>query len=261
MKKKLVIIGGGENGRLLENGEFAPYETGPMDREIVRLTEKDKPNFLFIGHAMNFSIEIQESYYQTMKKIYSENFGCNCRDLKSNELTDWEKVKEKIEWADIIYEGGGDTASMIKLWKESGFDKLLYKAWNDGKVICGISAGASCWFKSCNSDSGTNQAGVLFKCIDCLGWISAHLTPHCNEKGRYESTKQQLKENDLLGIMLSNCAALEILDNQYRMIVSDTKNGNKPFGIKVYWSKGEYVEEKIMPFYELKNIEELLGAK
>lgn len=38
---KIVAIGGGENGR----GEH-PYETGPFDREIVRLTGKDDPNFL-----------------------------------------------------------------------------------------------------------------------------------------------------------------------------------------------------------------------
>lgn len=43
---KIVAIGGGENGR----GEH-PYETGPFDREIVRLTGKDDPNFLFIGLA------------------------------------------------------------------------------------------------------------------------------------------------------------------------------------------------------------------
>ena len=48
---KIVAIGGGENGR----GEH-PYETGPFDREIVRLTGKDDPNFLFIGLANSFVI-------------------------------------------------------------------------------------------------------------------------------------------------------------------------------------------------------------
>lgn len=89
--KKLVAIGGGENGRLLENNTYAPYETEPMDREIVNLTGKTNPNFLFVNHAMQ-SLEIQESYYQTMKKIY-EKLGCVCDDLKSNEL---ELSKNKI---------------------------------------------------------------------------------------------------------------------------------------------------------------------
>ena len=54
--EKIVAIGGGENGR----GEH-PYETGPFDREIVRLTDKDNPNFLFIGLANSFA----DSYYAT----------------------------------------------------------------------------------------------------------------------------------------------------------------------------------------------------
>ena len=31
MKKKIVAIGGGENGRLLEDGTFAPYNTQKID--------------------------------------------------------------------------------------------------------------------------------------------------------------------------------------------------------------------------------------
>ena len=73
MMKKIVAIGGGENGRLLENGHFTEYETEPIDKEIIRLTEKQKPNFLFIAHSQAQSMEIEEAYYQTMKKIYGEN--------------------------------------------------------------------------------------------------------------------------------------------------------------------------------------------
>ena len=63
---KIVAIGGGENGR----GEH-PYETGPFDREIVRLTDKDNPNFLFIGLANSFA----DSYYATMCDIFHGRLG------------------------------------------------------------------------------------------------------------------------------------------------------------------------------------------
>jgi len=257
MKRKLVAIGGGENGRLLENGTFAPYDTELIDKEIVRLTEKEHPNFLFLAHTFAFSEEIQEDYYQTMKKIYHGKFHCHCQILKSEELKDINKVQKKIDWADIIYEGGGDTGVMIKLWKDSGFDKILYDAWNKGKVICGISAGAVCWFKSCNSDSKSIDDKDLFKSIDCLNWINLHLTPHCNEIGRYESTKKQLKENGLVGVLLSSCAALEIIDDQYRLITSNyIEYKQVPYGIKAYWNNGEYKE--IMLSSEFQKITELL---
>ena len=64
---KIVAIGGGENGR----GEH-PYETGPFDREIVRLTGKDDPNFLFIGLANSFA----DSYYATMCDIFHDRLWC-----------------------------------------------------------------------------------------------------------------------------------------------------------------------------------------
>lgn len=255
MKKKIVAIGGGENGRILEDGTHAPYNTQEIDKEIVKLANKERPNFLFINHAMP-SLEIQENYFQAMKKIYGNKFHCICDDLKTNELEDEMKIKEKIEWADIIYEGGGNTAYMIDLWKKSSFDKYLYEAWNKGKVICGISAGAVCWFKSCNSEcsDSVHLETDFFESVDCLNWINLHLTPHCNETGRYESTKLQLKTNGLIGVMLSNCAALEIIDNQYKFIYSDTQ----AYAIKAYWENEKYIEQKITFSDDYENLDKLL---
>ena len=262
VSKKIIAIGGGENGRLQSNGNYAPYETEPMDKEIISLTGKDKPNFLFLAHSQK-SLDVEQSYYETMKKIYGDKFGCNCRDLKTNELNDTKIVREKIAWADIIYEGGGDTLTMIDLWHKTGFDKVLYEAWNNGKVMCGVSAGAICWFTSCNSDSLIIQNGTeaALESVDCLNWINAHATPHCDEGERYESTKEQLKENGLVGIMLSNCSAIEIIDDKYRIITSEVKGHNidSAYAIKGYWYEGKYYEEKIDLSSEFKPLKKLLS--
>lgn len=255
--KKIVAISGGENGRLLEDGTFAKYETGPMDVEIVKLTNKENPHLLFLAHAMSFSLEIQESYFYTIKKIY-EKLGCSCKILKTTELSDLDKLREMFEWADIIYEGGGDTGSMISLWKKYRIDTLLVDAWNNGKVICGVSAGAVCWFNSCNSDMGLEDK--MFEEVSCLNWINLFLVPHCNEDGRYESSKSQLKENNLIGLLMSNCSAIEIIDDKYRIIVSDaTSYGfKKGYAYKAYWLKGKYYEEKIKATNEFLPLNDLL---
>ena len=78
MSKKIVAIGGGLNGRKLDDGSFDPYETGPMDQEIIRLTGKDKPNFLFIAHTQSTQ-DAQDKYFVTMKNIYEGRYGCECR--------------------------------------------------------------------------------------------------------------------------------------------------------------------------------------
>lgn len=257
MKKKLVAIGGGENGRILENGIATLYETEKIDKEIINLTKKEKPNYLFVNHAMCFSNEIQNSYYKVMKKIYGDKYGCECKHLNSNDLFNKKLVNELIEWADIIYEGGGDTEYMINLWVKTGFDKVLYTAWNNGKVICGISAGAVCWFKECNSDY-KNDVENKFSTTSCLNWFNLFVTPHCNEDGRYISTKKQLKENGEVGVMLSNRAAIEIIDDKFKIILNRLDNKAEPYILKAYWINEKYYEKKINNEEEFLPIDILL---
>ena len=257
MKRTIVAIGGGENGRILEDGSYAPYETELIDKEIIKLTGKEKPNFLFLGHAFYNSIDIQNSYYETMKKIYGERYNCNCQVLTSEEIINQQIAKDKVNWADIIYEGGGDTEGMIKLWKDNGFDQILYDAWQKGKVICGISAGAVCWFRSCTSDSSSNKK-EKFKSVECLDWHNLHVTPHCDEEGRYAYAKKQLKENNLVGIMLSNRMAMEIIDDKCKFIITDSsynKKQNEPYAIKAYWTDESFKKYKIKPdkTYNIQN--------
>lgn len=243
------------------DGKYREYETEPMDKEIIRLTGKENPNYLFMVHAQPFNNTIEEGYFETMKKIYGDMFDCSCRNLKSTELDDMEAVKEKIAWADIIYEGGGDTLEMINLCKKTGFDKVLLDAYNDGKVLCGVSAGAVCWFNSCNSDSVTSDNDVTFSSVDCLNFIDAYITPHTDENGRYESTKEELKNKDKVGIMLSNCSCIEIVDNEYRIITSEVKAHNikEAYALRGFYQDGKYYEEKLEESTEFKPLSKLLS--
>ena len=215
MTKKIVAIGGGENGRYLGNGKYREYETEPMDKEIIRLTGKENPNYLFMVHAQPFNNTIEDGYFETMKKIYGDMFDCSCRNLKSTELDDMEVVKEKIAWADIIYEGGGDTLL------------LLY---------------------------------IIFTIIN-LNFIDAYITPHTDENGRYESTKEELKNKDKVGIMLSNCSCIEIVDNEYRIITSEVKAHNikEAYALRGFYQDGKYYEEKLEESTEFKPLSKLLS--
>ncbi|MDE6767394.1 MAG: peptidase E [Eubacterium sp.] len=266
MKKKIVAIGGGENGHRKSDGSYHPYETEHIDKEIIRLTDKDKPNFLLIAHSQ-LNSELEERYFETMKKIYGDRFGCECRFLKRSELvTDFHKAIDDVVWADIIYEGGGDTQGMIELWLQTGFDKVLYDAWCCGKVMCGVSAGANCWFKSCSSDSlkiqlNDNRAPMIV--LNCLNFIPAFFTPHCNVKIRHSNRmrhmKRSLKNSDVVGIGVSDCAALAIVDDEYKLITSVPANKKiKPYGIKAFWKNGRYYKEYLINYNEYRNLKSLL---
>ena len=94
MSRKIVAIGGGENGRTKRNGIVLPYETDLIDQEIVRLTEKKNPHFLFLAHAA-YKDGVEESYFKVMKKIYGDMYNCECRNLTKSDLkVDFEKAKD-----------------------------------------------------------------------------------------------------------------------------------------------------------------------
>ena len=171
--RKIVAIWGGENGRLKQDGIRKPYETGPIDQEIIRLTGKEHPNFLFLWHAQ--PIENQDGYFIAMRDIYGWRYGCECKDLKTNKLMDTDYVNNLINWADIIYEWWWDTSSMIMLWKETWFDSILRTAWENGKVVCGLSAWWNCWFNKCSSDAlskyGDNLPLIKVNCLWFVNWL------------------------------------------------------------------------------------------
>lgn len=260
MTKKIVAIGGGENGRINSKGEQKPYETREIDQEIVRLSGKEKPNLLFMAHSqIPFGEDAEKNYYEVIKKIY-ENLGCEVKCLKVSELReDINKAKNDVEWADIIYEGGGATELMINFWKETGFDSILKSAYESGKVMCGISAGGICWFNSGFTDD-PKLTDVDVNRIYALDLVDAYFSPHCQKEGKLDRVRNSLKHIDKVGILLSNCTAIEIVDDEYRIIkTKPIEEVFEPFAYKTYWENDEMFEEEINNTQEFKSLNDLLA--
>lgn len=161
----------------------------------------------------------------------------------------------------IVAIGGGDTMTMIKLWQKTGFDKELKNAYESGKVMCGLSAGANCWFKLCSTDSlkilyGDDKPLVS---MQCLGFVDGLFVPHCDEKDRLQSVKDILQQHPgTIGIAMSNCAALEIIDDKYKILIGDAiKRNLTPYGLKLYWNNGKYFEHKLKISDKLRPLSEL----
>ncbi len=209
---KLMLIGGGDNGY-----GTTTYETKEIDEEIVKMTKKDNPTFLFIGLASSFS----DSYYDVMKKIY-QNLGCKTTYLKKkNIINNPEIVKDKINKADIIYMSGGDTKKLVDTIKEYNIDKLLIDALNRGCVISGISAGAIAISNSGLSDYQIlNNISNKYTFINGLNFININICPHADKKERIIDLKEILKENDKDILCLDNGTALKIDDNNIEIIYS-----------------------------------------
>lgn len=261
--KKIVAIGGGENGRINKSGKKLPYELAEIDKEIIRLSGKKKPHFLMLAHAqIAFGFDYEKRYYETIKRIYGDLFGCDFRWLKASELLEEpEKAKEYVAWADIIYEGGGDTVAMIELWRKTGFDVLLKEAWEAGKVMCGVSAGAICWFTFGNTAAPGYKDREINK-IEGLGFVDAYFSPHCQYDWKRENEIRSLKHIDKVGLSVSNCSAVEIIDEDYRIIKSvPADSAFKPYVLRTYWKDGVMFEEELAESVDFKPLDKLLALE
>ena len=251
---KIIASGGGEIGRPHEKGGFYPIETLRIDKEIIKQSNKKNPKLLFIPTASDDN----KGYFNVVKNYFSK-WGCNVDVLYLiREKPTKKKIENKILSADIIYVGGGNTLKMMTLWRKLGVDKILKKAHEKGIVLSGVSAGSICWFKCGNSDSrkfptGSNE---LIK-VTGLGLINALHCPHYDvEKHRQKDLKKMMKKiPKIVSIALENCSAIEIINDQYRIIKS--KINAKAY--KIYWKKGKYFKEEIPFKKEFENINNLLN--
>lgn len=211
--KKLVLIGGGEIGK----GNTS-YETLEIDQEIVKITEKEHPNFIFIGFASSYA----ESYYDILKKHY-QNLGCNTSQLKKKNLENNKPLAiNKIRNADIIYIGGGDTILLKETINKYQLEKPLQEAYQKGCVMVGISAGAILLANSGYSDSYIIRGeDNHYRFVNGLGLININICPHYeinNEKSI--SLEKSLKNTKKEVIGISNNCALFFIDKKKYIITT-----------------------------------------
>ncbi len=78
--------------------------------------------------------------------------------------------------------------------------------------------------------------------------------PHYNaEKSRRPSLKTMIKKDGGLAIALDNCSALEIINNQYRIITSK----KEACAYKLYKRGKRVIEESLPLNQDLRSLEEI----
>ena len=175
-KGHIIAIGGGGFGRNPNHRKIEKY--------ILDLTGKEKPNVVFFptASAENQAYIIQ--FYKCFTKM-------SCEPSHVTFFQRTPRLDSIINKADVIYVGGGNTKSMLAVWQEWKLDKLLLKAYNNGKILCGVSAGAICWFEQGITDSWASNLNVM----DCLGFLPEMACPHYQEeKDRRPDVHKMLKQ-------------------------------------------------------------------
>ena len=202
--KQILALGG---------GGFSMEPDNPLlDTYVLKQSGKSNPKICFIPTASGDSENYIARFYQFFKEQPCEPshlslFNPPTRDLESFLL-------EK----DIIYVGGGNTKNLLALWKEWGIDTILRKAWDQGIVLAGISAGSICWFE----EGVTDSFGDGLEPLKCLGFLKGSNCPHYDGESDRRPSYHKLIETSKIqpGLAMDDGVAIHFVDQEIKHIVS-----------------------------------------
>lgn len=208
--KQIIAIGGGGFIKSSSDNQVAC-----LGRYIIEQTGKKNPKICFLPQASAESKEYTTWFYKTFVALGAQPSYVS---LFGRVEPTW---KQQLLTSDIIYVGGGNTRSMLALWREWGVDVVLRQAYEQGIVLSGVSAGAICWFEQGITDS-VWPLGVL----DCLGILPGSCCPHYDtEPERRPAYLDFTKQGaSLPGIALQDDVAAHYVDGKLKHIVALYEN-------------------------------------
>jgi dipeptidase E len=219
IKKTIIAIGG---------GEIKSKTTLKIDEYIANLAKQrakgERARALFIGTASHDFMP----YFNSFRKTYTSVF-----DIKADvaqtvfRQTEYERLKEKIQMADMIYIGGGDTKFMIDSWGQSGLKQLVLEAYNNGTIIAGLSAGAICWFENMYTDSYlTRGEANEYRFHKGIGLLKGTACPHYNlRKADYDKALKNF--NDTFFYAIEDNSAIVFENGVYKESISSNGKAYK----------------------------------
>jgi peptidase E len=176
---------------------------------LLGLTGKDDPSVCCLATATGDA---------SLPTFYEAFDGDRCRPshvgLFGIPRPDW---REHLLSRDLVWVGGGNTASMLGVWRAHGVDGVLREAWERGVVLAGASAGAICWFEAGVTDSFRAELDGL----DCLGWLPGSCCPHYDgEEDRRPAYRRLLEDGFPPGIAVDDFAAVRFEGTELAEVVA-----------------------------------------
>ncbi|HLY32285.1 MAG TPA: peptidase E [Ktedonobacterales bacterium] len=181
-------------------------------RYALALVDSPRPKVCYFGQANAESLDHTVHFYQTFTALGCLPTHCSLFAPPTADLRSF--VLEQ----DLICVGGGNTKSMLALWREWGLDHIFREFWEQGKVLMGISAGSICWFEQGVTDSIPGD----YTALTCLGFLPGSNCPHYDGEVRRRPDYHRLLQTDQIvgGYACDNGVALHYVGDQLDEIVS-----------------------------------------
>jgi peptidase E len=183
-----------------------------LDRFVLGLIDGARPRICFIPTASGD----HPSSERFLEAFPAAGFDASILRLFDRDVAD---VGAFLGEQDVVYVGGGNTVSMLAVWRAHGVDRALRDAYEAGVVMTGMSAGANCWFEACTTDSYLlGRADLL---LDGLGFVRGSFTPHYDSEPARRPAVLELVASGMLpaGFACDDYAAVHIADGDLREAV------------------------------------------
>lgn len=228
--RQIIAMGGG--------GFSMEPENLLLDKYILDQAKKDLPKVCFVPTASGDQTNYIERFYKAFNSLPCQPSHLS---LFEPEFTDLESYILK---QDVIYVGGGNTRNMLVLWKEWGLDRYLEKAYKNGVILAGLSAGSICWFEEGLTDP---LNAPLYK-LDCLGFLKGSNCPHYDgENKRKPSYHQLISEGKIKeGYAADDGVALHFINETLSSSVSSRAKAKAYF---VKCIESEMIENEVNTIY------------
>ena len=203
-KKRQIVAIGGASFR-------AEPENLAADRYILDLTRKKRPSICFVPTASAEPDDSIATFYDAYTRL-----GATPSVLRLFRRTP--DLRATLLSQDAIYVGGGNTKSMLAVWREWGVDAVLREAWRKGIVLAGVSAGAICWFDRGVTDSWADRLMPL----DGLGFLADTCCPHYDSEADRRPTVHDFVGRGIVPpvLALTDGAAAHFIGRRLHRIVT-----------------------------------------
>jgi dipeptidase E len=228
--QQIIAMGGG--GFLME-------DTPLLDDFILLCARGRASRVCFVATASGDSDRMLVNFYTAL--------GPRCRathlPLFRRQHAD---VAAHLLAQDVIYVGGGNTPNMLAVWRVHGIDVALRRAYEAGVLLCGVSAGALCWFEGGVTDA---FGGPLTRLDGALGLLPGSFCPHYDGDPRRRPTYQRLVADGLApGFAADVGAALHFIDGALAEVVTSRPHAH---AYRVEHLGGGDVSEEPLPARDL----------
>lgn len=191
-RRQIVAFGGG--GFSMESGN--PL----MDDYVLSLTRKPRPRVCFLPSASGDADHYVVRFYREFAGGRADASHISLFRRHRHQLD----LRDHLLAQDLIYVGGGSLVSLLGVWRAHGLDRILAEAWERGIVLCGLSAGALCWF----TDALSAYNGPPHR-VEGLGLLPWSFTAHWDaEPERRDEFERQLASGMRPGYAADDGAAL-----------------------------------------------------